>query len=366
MSDPQAEIYAAGVVCPLGPNFNEVTSAYVEGRRAMKLERNIVGPDGLPPTLAWVYPLTAIRSYAERLARLFTEAYSDCLSQIGSIGAVNSFPAKIVLPSWLEGSEVLNSFQRLIEPRLHEGIGSVTYIHGEHAESLIEIGNACDGVRSGEVEGIFVFCVASDIHATLLDRLTLRGELFSEQNPYGIVPGEAGVCFFISHKQVAESIQPLGRIRTVANSFEAQKPGDLNGSVMGRGLATCLHALEPFIRPDEAPRLLSDLNGIRYRAEEFGFAVASTGKGLGEGIFDPETPALNMGDGGAATGGLLTALALSDPPQRMRQRRKDWANREMPSLALISASSPRGTRAAMIVERTSKTGEYSSWQRQSA
>jgi len=357
MSDRQAEIYAVGVVCPLGPNFREVTFAYAEGQRGMKLERNVVGPDGLPPTLAWVYPLTALRNYPERLARLLAEAYSDCLSQIGSIGMETRLPARIILPSWMAGSEALNSsFQRLIEPRLQERIGSITCIHGEHAESLIEIGKAADGVRDGEAEGMFIFCVASHIHATLLDRLTLRGELLSEHNPYGIVPGEAGVCLFLSHRRVAEPLQPLGRIRTVASDIEACKPTDLNGSVMGRGLASCWHAVEPFVRSGEAPRLLSDLNGIRYRAEEFGFAVSATGKGLGEGVFDPETPALNMGDGGAATGGLLTALALGDPPQRTRQRRKDWTIGEMPGSALISASSPDGARAAMIVERNLLTG----------
>jgi 3-oxoacyl-[acyl-carrier-protein] synthase-1 len=364
MSDRQAEIYAVGVVCPLGPNFREVTFAYAEGQRGMKLERNIVGPDGLPPALAWVYPLTALRNYPERLARLLAEAYSDCLSQIGAIGMEVRLPARIILPSWMADSEPLKSFQQLIEPRLQERIGSVTYVHGEHAESLIEIGRAAGEVSTGEVEGIFIFCVASHIHATLLDRLTLRGELFSEHNPYGIVPGEAGVCLFLSHRRVADPLQPLGRIRAFANSMETQNPGDINGSVVGRGLASCWRAMAPFIRPGEAPRLLSDLNGVRYRSEEFGFAVSSTGRVVGDGVFDPETPAVNMGDGGAATGGLLAALALGDPPERTRQRRKDWTSGETPGVTLISASSPDGTRAAMIVERTLQTGERGLWPRQ--
>jgi 3-oxoacyl-[acyl-carrier-protein] synthase-1 len=191
-----------------------------------------------------------------------------------------------------------------------------------------------------------VCSVDSYIHPDLLTKLATEERILDGENPYGLVPGEAASAILVGHGGFMRGVPPLGQILRMTEATEPEELRSLKG-IIGRGLASCF-------RFDEAvpvSRLIADLNGERYRAEELGFAATSAPRRMANLFDDPETPAANFGDIGAATGGAYAALALTPPP-RWRVRPVDTMGRE---IAVISTSSRTGLRATLVVERSGES-----------
>jgi 3-oxoacyl-[acyl-carrier-protein] synthase-1 len=89
---------------------------------------------------------------------------------------------------------------------------------------------------------------------------------------------------------------------------------------------------------DPVDRIICDMNGERYRANEYGFAVLRN-PGRFKDAADFETPADCWGDVGAASGPLFVSLVTEAEARGYSKG----------PLSLIWASSENGTRAAALL-----------------
>lgn len=334
-------ILAAGLCCPLGDNFAETARRYAAGERGLRRERNFVGADGLPPPLAQAIPIAECREYYERLRRLLAAALADCRSQVPP--PPGGWLLRLTVTRDLYEHPDREAIRALLlEP--HAGVlRDIELRPGGPAEALSDLAHAAMAVREGRDEHALVGALDSFIHPLPLDRLAEDERILMQGNPWGMIPGEAAVVLAVG----IETRRPaLGHVLGVFRGVEEEDVTAPKG-VVGRGLAKAYERAARFLPPD---RLMADLNGERWRAEEFGFAVAraaSPGSGIVALAADPETPALHLGDCGTATGLLLPALALADPPKRPAPG----------PVTMISVSSrDTGARAVGFIERRATTG----------
>ncbi|MFK3780302.1 hypothetical protein [Agrobacterium sp. NPDC089420] len=343
-------ILAAGLTCPAGKDFETAIAAYSSGRRFIEKDRNLVMADGRPPTLAPVYPLTQERDYVERLRKLLSSALDDCLAQLARSGQEKAdYAMLLLLPYWMEGGSVFDGFRARLNQAALPQVKSLAVLFGGQAESLQLVGREGPEAvrRTGGI--VLVAVVDSYIHSDMLDSLAYHGELLTRDNPYGMVPGEAAVVVALGPENSAR----IGRIVRLSTMEEAESPIDPERGLMGRALARCYEVL---LGGDFSPdRFIIDLNGDRVRAEEFGYAITTNGARMADLSDSAEIPSLQLGDLGAASGLVMTALALGPAPQA-RAGKAEPEGGEF-RYSLLSASSRDGLRAATIVERVQRDRE---------
>lgn len=157
----------------------------------------------------------------------------------------------------------------------------------------------------GNLDACFVGAVDSLLDPTVLERLLFQGRLKVEDNPVGLVPGEAGI--FVLLRRSTEGAPPDGAVLgTVAvASAGAMDPLD------GRALAGCVkRAAREGTGGSGRPVLISDHNGEEERAREWGMALLHLQR-LGPGWAAPVAwmPATSFGDVGLASGALGLCIA---------------------------------------------------------
>ncbi|MCZ7464826.1 hypothetical protein [Rhizobium rhizogenes] len=343
-------ILAAGLTCPAGKNFETAIAAYSRGERFVEKDRNLVMADGRPPTLAPVYPLTEERDYVERLRKLLCSALDDCLEQLAQSGQEKTgYAMLLLLPYWMEGGPVFASLKAKLNEVALPQVKSVAVLFGGQAESLQLVGSYGPEAVRRTGKTVLVAVVDSFIHSDMLDSLAYHGELLTRDNPYGMVPGEAAAVFALG----SENSSRLGRIARLSTMEEAESPIDPERGLMGRALASCYAALlEGDFLPD---RFIVDLNGDRVRAEEFGYAITTNAARMADLSDSAEIPSLQLGDLGAASGLVMTALALGSTPQTPAGKAGPEGGEFRYSL--LSASSRDGLRAATIVESVQRDRE---------
>jgi hypothetical protein len=338
VSQRRPSFYGTGVVCSLGAG-REAIAGYEMGACGFEKARGLCGIDAMPPILAWVYPNDQPRDFAERLALLLNEVLNQCLPAVQSTGAQGKVALHILFPEWMSRSKLLIEDVLRRIGQQHKSAFNYPETHfGSHAEGLNLMSDIAKSIASG-TEDIAVACaVDSYIHSDLLDRLSVSELILNRENPYGFVPGEgAGALVISTDEFVKGHAQPVGILKSARTAIETEDVKAPKG-VMGRGLADCFEGSEDH----RISRLMADLNGERHRAEEFGFAIAARGQHLMHVADNPETPALQIGDLGAATGLVYAALALGNPSEE-----SDAAGQ----CTLISTSSRSGRRFTMIIER---------------
>ncbi|KZC02304.1 hypothetical protein AU375_01493 [Methylobacterium radiotolerans] len=311
---PQPVFAAIGLCCPIGTTFHDTISSYAQKARGFTKANQLVGSDGSAPTLACCFPFVPGQSYFERLYQLFGSALNDCLSQAPSLSTswTKTFELHVLLPAWMHKAETGDFIRDLLPPGIERLTRLVTY-YGEEAHSLVLINLAAQMVRSGEKDVIFIAGLDSYINPNILDHLDARGVMFTRDNAYGFIPGEGcGVILITSQKLCPK---PLGSIVGFGSGHEPVAPAADAAPIRGRGLASALQGVAHAAGPREMPRrVLTDQNGERWRAEQYGFAVSSVGQMLGDAVLDPECHCLTLGHLGSATGTVMVGLALGRPP----------------------------------------------------
>ena len=217
-----------------------------------------------------------------------------------------------------------------------EGGGSIA---GGHAGGLLAIYHACKTLRDGKA----TFCLAGGVDTYLepetLEWLDENEQLHSEGNIYGFCPGEAaGFCLLTTLTTArAFGLQPLLEIVSASTASEENRI-KTETVVLGEGLGAAFRFLFEDAPIDPVGRIICDMNGERYRGNEYGFAVIRN-PGRFKDAADFETPADCWGDVGAASGPLFVGL-ISEAEAR---------NYQNGPLSLIWASSENGSRAAVLL-----------------
>ncbi|WP_426314952.1 beta-ketoacyl synthase N-terminal-like domain-containing protein [Methylobacterium fujisawaense] len=348
-SAPQAVIASIGLCCPLGESFNIATAAYANGDRGFKKPSCLVGSDGFPPTLAHCLPVETGQNYAIRLYHIFDKALKDCLDRAPDLSKswYRGFELHVMLPAWMEHNDIYQKFHdTLLAPSASRITRIVSYF-GEEAHSLALIDVAVQKIRKGGADTIFIAGLDSHIYPMLLDRLDAKGLMLNRNNPYGFIPGEACAVILLTERKLCPS--PMGEILGFGSGSDVVAPAADAAPIRGEGLANALRAVARALKPGDVPRrVLTDLNGARWRAEQHGFAVSRIGQILGDRLFDPECHCLAVGHAGSATGAMMIALALGPPPGK-RGDEPDRVNVSSPVLAI--ATNPSGYSYALMLQR---------------
>jgi hypothetical protein len=340
--DRSVYIYSVGLTCALGKSFSECRMNYANGERHFRRNETVTDNCGHSMTLGDVIGYEGLRDYPERLLRLCASAVSD-LDNCGAIPL--SAVMRVMLPEWLENSPIINEVRASIAFAARGKAQSLTVTHGNAAHALSQLGAAAADILAGAEDAIIVGALDSFMQAELLDILALQGRILTKENHYGSVPSE-GACFMLlASDHLMRGLHPIGQILAVFRGKEMEDITSPKG-IVGRGLAAPFTEAANYATPD---RLISDMNGERWRAEEFGFAVSSVGPPMSKLAREVETPALYVGDSGVAAGPIFAALALTGPPER--------GGVDTGPVGMISISSRSAERAVMFIEKFSPPAE---------
>lgn len=225
---------------------------------------------------------------------------------------------------------------RLAQHVVLEGGGSTA---GGHAGGLLAIYHACKSLREGRAK----FCLAGGADTYLepetLEWLDENEQLHSEGNIYGFCPGEAAGFTLLTTLGVARAhgLRPL--LEIVGSSIASEENRiKAETVVLGEGLGAAFRFLFQEAPIDPVDRIICDMNGERYRGNEYGFAVIRN-PGRFKDAADFETPADCWGDVGAASGPLFVSLVTEAEARGYQPG----------PLSLIWASSENGARAGLLL-----------------
>lgn len=181
-----------------------------------------------------------------------------------------------------------------------------------HAGGLDAIRQAKTMMDARKLELCLIAGVDSYWDADTLDALQDARRLAGEALRSGFEPGEAAGCLVLASSRMVQQMRwtPWGQV-SGAGSAREQRTWDSDETNLGEGLMTAISiATSHWMLPDQAAdAVYSDLNGERYRSEEWGLAILRHPWVTR----DPTTyyaPATSWGDVGAASGILETILAI--------------------------------------------------------
>jgi 3-oxoacyl-[acyl-carrier-protein] synthase I len=184
--------------------------------------------------------------------------------------------------------------------------------HG-HSAGLMALQEAARTIDAEESEVCLVGGVDSYLQWETLEWLDVERQLMSERNRSGFVPGEgAGFCLLASTTAARRRGWPVLAYLVSAATTRERNLIKTNDICIGEGLSgAIMQAAAVLELPAERINAnYCDLNGERYRSEEFAF-TALRAQAAFVNILDNMTPADCWGDMGAASGPLFATLAIA-------------------------------------------------------
>ncbi len=181
-------------------------------------------------------------------------------------------------PDDLDGT-VARAFEK--NPRWGDWIDEVAVIPGGHAAAILALEQAAALLRQGEADLCLVGGVDSHLEIATLRWLEEEDRLHAARRPWGFTPGEAaGFCLLASMGWLQEQ-----RVDAPVSLFavsSADEPARIRTRTVcvGAGLTAAFDgALAPLRATGRrVERLIGDLNGEPYRADELGFALSRTAR----------------------------------------------------------------------------------------
>lgn len=218
---------------------------------------------------------------------------------------------------------------------------SQAYMSGNSAAlSLIDM--AKQEMAQGLYEACLIGGVESYFHPDTMAWLDTNKQLLGSVSRAGFVPAEgAGFCLIMTPAAAQQAeLQPIAMIHSTATAWESKliKTQDMNfGEALIESVSSTVTALDP--NRDRINAIYCDINGERYRGEEWGFTCLK----LAQYFDDPTgywSPADCWGDMGAASGALFLGLATQAALRGYASGKR----------SLLWTSSESGLRATMLLE----------------
>ena len=197
----------------------------------------------------------------------------------------------------------------LVDPSPH-----TTITKTGHAGVFEAVQAAAGAILTGRCSRAIIGAVDGYLDELTLSWLYDTGRLKTEENPKGFVPGEAAAFLVLErHSAVqARNAQALARLAGTGYAIESNSIYD-KSPCTGNGLTGAIRSAVQGSDGSTLALIVCDLNGERYRANEWGLALL---RSFGASA-PPELlwhPADCLGDCGAAAGALnvvFGALALA-------------------------------------------------------
>ena len=290
-------------------------------------------------------------SGAERLLALADPALREACEPLSTPSYYKrlSVPLFVALPQNRPGfgrgdAEAVRSRLAAI-PDLPVTVSGVVALQRGHASGLALLESAREQMVTGGFDACLVGGVDSYFHPDTMEWLDDNRQLASARGRSAFVPGEAAAFCLLGTERllVRLGVASLARLRSVAVGTE-EKTIKTDDVCLGAGLTAVVdNALRgAAIGPTTATTVntvICDINGERYRGEEWGFVCLRTASNFD----DPAgywSPADCWGDVGAASGPLFIMLAC-----QMALR-----GHATGPVTLVWASSEDGLRAAVVLE----------------
>jgi 3-oxoacyl-[acyl-carrier-protein] synthase-1 len=225
----------------------------------------------------------------------------------------------------------------------------ITFYAAGHSSGLMAIEESWRRIRSGAALFCLVGGIDSYVLPETLEWLDETERLHSEENAWGLIPGEAAAFCLACSRETADRhhLDVVATIQGAGTAVERVTFDRTEEVCLGEGLieafSRALDALPS--RTDRVDSMVCDMNGEPYRSDEFGYCVVRHS----QRFVDPSdflTPADCWGDVGAASGPLFASLVAT-------AGRKGYARGP---LNLIWTSSDKGERSAALVRCERQTG----------
>lgn len=344
-----AEILGIGLTCAVGLRAPAAAAAVRAGLSRFQ-ESNTFDRRGQPFILARVprdrlphlSEGTGLTEHEATLVRLAAAAATEALQPMQWAAPPNTrLSLNLALPephpglqSLVRPMPILQHLLRMLE---QDPTSTQTMTRGR-AGGLLALAAALAAIERGEP---FALAVAADSYdePTLLAALDREDRIRADGVYDGFTPGEAGASILLAAPGTAARLgrTALARIDAITT---ADEPGHRYSPKphRGDGLAAAIHSLLTLHPPNQPIQAIyASLNGEALFAKEWGVAHIRNHDHLADDA-RLEHPADCLGDTGAATSLLLTALAALD-----RQRHPS------PGPSLVWAASDHELRAATLL-----------------
>jgi len=310
-------IVGAGARTPLGLNA-AASAAAVRGAISMIAEHSfMIEKAGEPMRLAVDSLLTMQVTGVDRYYELSRGPIEEALSPLVNSGETRARPTVVIgLPEARPG--VPADLSREIAKRVQATraasppLGRVATISSGHSAGLMALEEGCRQIQQGESDFCLAGGVDSYINADSLEWLDREEQLMSAENRSGFPPGEAAAFCLLASAGTAHRLR-LKVLAQVMATATAQEDNRIKTDTVctGKGLSEAILKVAAALSlPEEKIDFTyCDLNGERYRSEEFAFAALRVQTPFAD-VADNLTPADCWGDVGAASGPLFANLAI--------------------------------------------------------
>lgn len=339
-------IVALGARTPIGLNADNSVASFRAGISRMGEHPFIVDPTDEPVVMAQDALLDPGLMGPERLIEMAAAALEEICRKLDPIRSdFQSIPLLLGLPEerpgWT-GEHVQAVRNELSRKPIPVNVQPIEVFPYGHAAGLIALDTACTRIRTGQVELCIIEGVDSYLNHKTLEWLDQNQQLETSYHRSAFIPGEGAGAFAVASDSVVRRfrLDSLAVIRGIGTATEANRI-KTDTVCLGKGLTESIRkAVMPLRLPQEAVEgIICDINGERYRSEEWGFAMLR----LPDAFVDPtgyDLPASCWGDMGAASGPLFVAIAVT-------AGKRGWAKGKR---YLIWNSSEGGSRAAAVLE----------------
>lgn len=341
------EVIAIGARTPVGL-VAETAAAAVRASICQIAEYPFVAADGEPMMVASDGRLSSKLEGVERLLPMASSVLKEVAYKLADAprpyrGHVDLWLSLPEARPGLSEPDVIATAQTLVaglrasgNPQLRAEI-----VGRGHAGIACAIERAVQESARGVDVLTVVLGVDSYLHPDTLVWLECN-RLFGPNSRSGFAPGEAAGCLVLASTRLRKSLglPCLAVVGGVATAREHRLSGSETGS-FGEGMTQAvLGALAGLRLPAEAvDAVFSDINGERYRSEEWGFVTLRAPEAFRAPNY--VAPADCWGDVGAASGALLSILAV-----------RSWARDYAPGpRALVMTGSTDGLRGAILLEQ---------------
>jgi 3-oxoacyl-[acyl-carrier-protein] synthase-1 len=340
-------IVRVGARTPLGLNSQASAAAVRAAIGAIRQHPYFVDKTGEPMMVTMDSALSPDLEGVDRFYELALPAMNEALAPAVELKGIRlPIPTFIGLPEKRPGRP--NDLEAELSRRLESKFPvQIRMIPNGHTSGLMALEEARRAIQDGEAE----FCLAGGVDSYLepetLEWLDAEKQLLSAENRSGLVPGEAASFILVTSTSIARRFHLSISAWIIGTATVLEEHKIKTDSVcIGAGLSDAIfRATQSLELPAEkVSAMICDLNGERYRSEEFTFAVLRT-----QAVFDDAndflTPADCCGDVGAASGMLFANLAIESG-----QRGYSKGTR-----ILLWTSSEGGERGATVLQISNAT-----------
>lgn len=349
MTAPALAIIGIGARTPLGFGRAPSAAAIRCGISAIAEHPFMIDRFGMPMKVTCDAALDIGMTGPERLAALAIPALAEAVLPLADAGSSLRISLALSLGETRPGQdadtgdEVAELLRAWLDARFLPA--RVLPWMGGHAGGILAIEAAARMIAEDRADLVLAGGVDSYLEPETLEWLDETEQLHSEDNIYGFCPGEAAGFVLMTAPGTARKLglRPLLELAGCGSGIETNliRTEDI---VLGEGLSAAFReagSAAGLAGDQRIDRILCDMNGERYRGNEYGFAALKA-TGLFRDAGDFEAPADCWGDVGAASGPLHVAL-IAEAESRGYSKGP---------LSLVWASSAAGQRGAAILRRT--------------